>query len=135
MRGRPPVPTLLHHLRGTAQPCRMNKRQGEPMVDAAIGAPPVCLSRTEKAIWREVVVLAGAWLRAPDRMALETFCRLKGLERRDVAAMTGAQLSALNKLGGLLGLNPAERARINVPTQLEQEDPDDVFFRPRVVGR
>ncbi|HEX2526654.1 MAG TPA: hypothetical protein VHL31_10215, partial [Geminicoccus sp.] len=79
--------------------------------------------------------LAGAWLRAPDRMALETFVRLKALERQDLAAMTGAQLSALNKLGGLLGLNPAERARISVPPPPQEEDPDDVFFRPRVVGR
>jgi phage terminase small subunit len=54
---------------------------------------------------------------------------------REVAALPGEQLSALYKLGGLLGLNPAERARINVPAPPQEEDPDDVFFRPHVVGR
>ena len=128
MRGRPPIPTRLHHLRGTAQPCRMNKRKGEPMVDTEIGTPPSDLSEIEKDIWREVVALAGAWLRAPDRMSLETFVRLKALERQGIGAMSGAQLAALNKLGGLLGLNPAERARLNVPALPKEEDPDDAFF-------
>jgi phage terminase small subunit len=67
-------------------------------------------------------------------MALETFVRLKALERQDLAGMTGAQLSALNKLGGLLGLNPAERARVSVPAPSQEEDPDEAFFRP-LVGR
>jgi phage terminase small subunit len=133
MRGRPPKPTILHLIQGTDRVHRMRKRQGEPMVDAVIGAPPAGLSRIEKAIWREVAALAHAWLRAPDRMALETFVRLKALERQDLAGMTGAQLLALNKLGGLLGLNPAERARINVPAPSQEEDPNDVFFRPHVV--
>jgi hypothetical protein len=51
----------------------------------------------------------------------------------EVMAPAEAQLLALDKLGDLLELNLVERARISVPPPPQEEDPDEVFFRPRVV--
>ncbi|HEX2525296.1 MAG TPA: hypothetical protein VHL31_03215 [Geminicoccus sp.] len=129
MRGRPPQPTARLRLTGGYRKHRHDQRAGEPTINAEIGDPPASLCTAERRIWREVVALADAWLRAPDRLTLETYCRLKGLERTNFSEMTGARLATLTKLGGLLGLNPAERTRIKVP-EPPVFDPADDFFDP-----
>lgn len=127
MRGRPPKATKLHVIQGTDRPHRMKHRAPEPVVEGAIGQPPESLSdELERAVWHEIASVA-SWLTPADRSTLETFCRLKALERRNFLSMTGAQLSGLNKLSGLMGLNPSERSRVKMPEPPKISD-DDAFF-------
>ena len=50
MAGRP-LPTAIKKLRGTAQPCRMNKK--EPKPKKLLSTPPGHLSIKAKKYWRE----------------------------------------------------------------------------------
>jgi hypothetical protein len=124
--GRPPKPTARHLLDGTYRPDRHIAPTGIPATDTPLGEPPASLSTEEQVVWHEVADLA-SWLRAPDRMALKTYVRLKAMERADLAGMSGAQLAAMNKLGGALGLNPAERARLQVREPEPMSD-DEAWF-------
>ena len=126
MIGRPPKPTMRHLVEGTYRPDRHGKRgslPATPATDAPLGSPLASLGDEERAVWLEVAGLA-TWLRAPDRLALETYVRLKAMERADLAGMSGAQLAAMNKLAGALGLNPAERARLQIQEPRVPNDDD-----------
>ncbi len=80
----------------------------------------------EKSIWHEIAEVA-TWLTAADRTTLETFCRLKAMERSDFMGMKSGHITAMNRLAGLMGLNPSERSRVKMP-EAPKEDADDVFF-------
>ena len=130
MRGRPPTPTERLKLSGSFRADRHGRRGSEPVVEGMVGAPPKTLkSAVERAVWREIVEVA-YWLTPADRSTLETFCRLKAMERSDFASMAGYQLSALTKLGSVLGLTPTERARLTLPSLPKPADPLDDFFDP-----
>ncbi len=130
MRGRPPTPTERLKLNEGFRADRHGKRENESMVEGVAGAPPKTLkSAAERAVWREVTEVA-YWLTPADRTTLETFCRLKAMERQDFASMAGYHLSALAKLGSVLGLTPVERARLALPGPPAPPDPLDHFFDP-----
>ncbi len=130
MRGRLPVPTERLRLNGGFRADRHGKRADEPLVEGVVGTPPKTLKNAvERAVWREVAEVA-YWLTPADRSTLETFCRLKTMERNDFASMAGYHLSALTKLGSVLGLTPTERARLALPGPPMPPDPADRFFDP-----
>ena len=92
MMGRPPKPTVRHLADEPYRPDRHGKPRSlpaTPTTDAPLGKPLASLGDEERAVWLEVAGLA-TWLRAPDRLALETYVRLNAMERADLAGMSGA---------------------------------------------
>ena len=154
MRGRPPVPSKLKVLRGTDQPCRMNKR--EPQAEAGAPACPAWLSPKAKRAWKEIVGILGGMkiLAKADRKALEMLCDAYAEYRdaRAVVSKQGATYEAETVAGGTMirprpevaiaadawrrvkgmltefGLTPASRSRVHVPEKGENKSPFAEFL-------
>lgn len=73
--GRPRLPTKLKLLKGTAQPCRMNKN--EPNPEAGMPEPPEHLSERAAKVYPHVakMLLDMKVLTVSDGMALEGLCQ------------------------------------------------------------
>jgi phage terminase small subunit len=53
MRGRRPIPTALHRLRGTFEPSRHGRgRAGEPIAEGDLHSPPRDFTPAQKEVWR-----------------------------------------------------------------------------------
>jgi P27 family predicted phage terminase small subunit len=99
MRGRKPVPTDLHKLRGTLNPTRHGKgRAGEPEVVGDLpAAPPDWMSEAQQAGWRHAVEHAPRGILKPiDAGILAVWVAAE--ERHRTAAMMQAQLDQGTKL-------------------------------------
>jgi phage terminase small subunit len=115
------------------------RRYGTPLAENArpVGEPPRWFSARQKAIWRET--LAGAppgLLKAGDADNLVVLCTAIELYRRlsrQVADLPEDQLppvetmqqirtlgAEIGRASRVLGLNPAERARIGLPVLVEE---------------
>ena len=120
---RPRKPTAVLELTGAFKkdPQRKRARRGEPMPTGEIGAPPTHFDARLKATWYEILSMAPAGvLTGADRILVELTCSLlNGLrtstcERGDKALLKGCLAS--------LGMSPAERSKISVPKQAEEQD-------------
>lgn len=147
MKGRPPKPTALKLIQGTARPDRINKREPKPKAGAP--ACPRHLDQVAKAKWRELapqLVTLGV-LTKVDGDALAAYCEAysrwvaatleleafgaltyvgdKGMIRKHPAVGIASEaLGNMALYGGKLGLSPADRARVHGSQEEEAEDDD-----------
>jgi phage terminase small subunit len=118
MGGRPPKPTRLHILQGTGRAHRLKLRGREPVPSGSVGSPPDWLLPEAQQIWQEIVAAYGdaGVLTALDRSTLALFC--EGCAQWHEAERAGkplpvAFIAAVMRIGGKLGLNPVDRARLH----------------------
>jgi len=111
----PRKPTAVLQLAGSFKhnPARGRAREREPEPVGAPGDPPARLkSEAARQAWAELVAQA-PWATASDRWWLELACQLKvRLQSGEGSAADFRNLTAL--LRGL-GVNPADRSRVQVP--------------------
>ncbi|HLH36011.1 MAG TPA: hypothetical protein VKX41_15165 [Alloacidobacterium sp.] len=135
-KGRPRKPTALHELSGTfdRHPERKKERANEPKPDGPLGPPPASFlseySPTAKAllqIWNELVeqVPPGV-LTSADRWHVELACRLMYRVRNDRAK--AGDYSRLDVLLGKMGMNPADRSKVNVVPTAPVHAPTNPFI-------
>jgi P27 family predicted phage terminase small subunit len=146
MRGRKPKPTILKLLQGN--PGRRPLNQNEPQPPAGSVKPPLILRGHARAIWKNIApeLLRLGLLTTLDTHHLARICRLEGLalkllrqaEKRPMALTKSNGIQPAGELTGALrlfeatdrwwarfGVSPAERTRIRV--SVEQEDEFDRF--------
>lgn len=145
MRGRPPKPTALKLIQGTARPDRLNKREPKPKLGA-----PSCPSHLDQAArneWRRVVpelVKLGVISRI-DAATLAAYCQNysrwvaaelelekhggltyvgeKGMIRKHPAVgIAHDAMAAMKAFAAEYGLTPASRARVHGSKEDEAED-------------
>lgn len=120
---RPPKPTALKELNGSARhdPQRINR--SEPKPTRGIGPANRSLNEQQQAIWDEVVGISySGVLGEADRIALEMMCRLIYEMRSDFENMTAAKITQLSTLLGRFGMTPSDRSKIVIP-KAEKKNP------------
>lgn len=126
----PLKPTKLLELSGSfiSHPDRKRAREGEPVPNKPIGAPPKHLSKEAKAMWRDVVKTVPAGVIGDcDKWALEALCVL--FCRFRAGTIKSMEMTALNSLFTRFGLTPADRARVKASaTQQKEDDPWDALI-------
>jgi P27 family predicted phage terminase small subunit len=152
MRGRKPIPTELHAIRGTHRATRHGRdRAGEPIANGSLEAPPAWLTERQQEGWRYAIAHAPRGLLKPiDRAVLAIWVEAE--DRHRTAAMKqaeldrGAQLplllktkegaivvspyvrvmttaaTVMLKAGSELGFSPAARPRLAAGTQDDAEE-------------
>jgi phage terminase small subunit len=120
MSGRPPKPTSLHVLQGTAQRCRMEKRKGELLLEPGALTAPDWLLPDAKEHFNRIAAdpLYSRALASVDGAALARYCQLHARyveAERSNKPLTASMVSVLTILEGKLGLNPSDRVRIRIP--------------------
>jgi phage terminase small subunit len=81
-----------------------------------IGKAPAHLPATEKAIWAELTKAAPArLLQRSDRLFLEVCCKLVARMRAGDNPKS-SEINALTNILGKLGLNPTDRAKLDLET-------------------
>lgn len=89
--GRPPKPTALHIIQGTARPARMRKRKAEPQPAGELHEPPEWMGDDLKASWRYVITHSPpGLLKMIDRGALALWVEAENRHR--IATMTQAAI-------------------------------------------
>jgi phage terminase small subunit len=124
---RPPKPTALKELNGSARhdPQRINRN--EPKPTRGIGPANSSLNEQQQAIWDEVVGISYAGvLGEADRIALEMMCRLIYEMRNDFEEMSAAKITQLSTLLGRFGMTPSDRSKIVIP-KAEKKNPFEVL--------
>jgi hypothetical protein len=113
---RPRTPTAVLELKGAFKknPIRKKEREGEPVVEGAIGQPPKHMGEVARAIWRRVAKSAH-WLTEADRCAFEIYCGLKAEAEVDLTEMQASRISLLNKYQNDLGLTAVARSKVKAP--------------------
>ena len=97
MRGRKPIPTALHSLRGTTNVTRHRARAAEPKPEGTLHAPPDWLSPEQSASWAYVIAHAPAGvLRMIDRGMLAVWVEAEDRHRR--ATMQQSRLDVGNAM-------------------------------------
>lgn len=119
---RPPKPTKVLELVGAYKKNPQRKRKSEPKPTQGIGAfseGPTALAD----VWDEVVaqVVPGV-LTISDRLALELVCRLLAEIRLKPDEISVGKVTALANLLGRFGLTPADRAKIAIPEEEEEDE-------------
>lgn len=155
--GRPRTPDALKKLKGTLQPCRVNKRA--PKVDAKnLPPPPPYFSEGEKVAWRylaklidplrvaapadvvafeqlvisyAIVAEARAQLRESDRLTVveETNAGSTEKARPELAVLLNFKKQLSVELARF-GLTPADRTKVSASAETPTADPLDEFTRP-----
>jgi phage terminase small subunit len=121
--GRNRTPSSVLELTGSFKkhPDRKKARASEPAAIGPLGLPPTRLDAELKKIWYEITDMIPAGVLAKsDRLAIEIACRLTRKVFRD--EINGAELSTLNSLLARLGMTPADRSKVSVPKQAEEQD-------------
>ena len=124
---RPPKPTALKELNGSARhdPQRINRNEPKPA--RGIGPANSSLNEQQQAIWDEVVGISYAGvLGEADRIALEMMCRLIYEMRNDFEEMSAAKITQLSTLLGRFGMTPSDRSKIVIP-KAEKKNPFEVL--------
>ena len=148
--GRKPTPTAIKELRGTAQPCRVNK--DEPKSDPMDLSVPKGLRADEKKIWlTEAPGLSAAKILTElDRATFRRYCivsaeyeRLRELVKKEGdtyhtpsgqwkenphVAMRDRAFDRSERLASLFGKNPSSRTRLSIPEEKEDDPWND--FKP-----
>ena len=80
MRGRPPIPTALKELRGTARADRINNSEPRPQVLDTLPRPPKQLTRHARHYWRKIgrLLIRMRVLTEADLVALRMLCMYLG---------------------------------------------------------
>lgn len=114
MGGRPRTPTKVLELKGAFKkhPERRRERANEPQPMGQLGAPPKNLRKREQAVW-DLIAIAAPWLTDADRLFVAHTAMLGALVSMRKASPAEQRLYAVNL--GKLGLNPAERSKIQLP--------------------
>jgi hypothetical protein len=121
--GRNRTPTAVLELTGAFKkhPDRKRARASEPRGSGPVGEPPERFDEELRAIWFEIADMIPAGVLAKsDRLALEIPCGLVRKVFQD--SINGAELSRLNSLLARLGMTPADRSKVSVPKQPEEQD-------------
>lgn len=119
---RPRTPTALLELRGTFKrnPSRGRQRAGEPRPTTPLPGPPVHFTKEQKAAWVEIARY-GTWLTSPDQFMLAIAVVLLDKHRR--RAIDYKEIPHLISVLSLLGFNPRDRAKMNVPASASNDSP------------
>lgn len=145
---RPRTPTARLELSGAFKHNPNRERPEEPRPKTKIGQFPERLPVECRKFWDEIVSQAGGWLTDSDRWAVELAARLMQKATRELSvamilelageaeleageikelvkreSISAAELGALTKLLGALGMTPSDRSKISVP----QEKPKNRF--------
>jgi phage terminase small subunit len=112
---RPRTPTKVLEARGAFKKDPQRKREGEPVVKNPLGAPPDGLDEMEVAAWHEIAryVPLGVLTEA-DRFDVEMAARLLVDVRKDFDTFSITSLKHLHMVLGKFGMNPSDRARLNI---------------------
>lgn len=128
MAGRPPKPTAVLKLQGTAEPGRIAKRGVELKTEPGFPDAPDWLTKAAKLEWDYIreTHAAGVITRV-DCSSLAVYCQMLGRyidsERAVPYVMLPASfISTMNSLGGKLGLEPSSRVRLGSPNTPEKDD-------------
>lgn len=116
MPGRPRKPTKILEIRGTAQPCRMEARAGEPDVQGPFPEPPEWMQGEALKEWERVRQISAyaACVKAPDRGILTGYCVIWA----DLAKngdLSASKWQAFIALCTRLGMTPIERSKLKSP--------------------
>ena len=142
MTGRPPIPTNLKVIRGTAQPCRMNENEPRPEKVADVVCPPE-LSAKEKKCWNSLAgdLKKAGILTTIDLNALMTYCKLwviwqDQMSQKDVEITPNVDrvFKQLLSLWREFGMTPASRSRIRAENA-EPEDDFDAWQKKRRIAK
>lgn len=125
---RPKTPAQLHEINGSYVK-NPQRRQKEPSPKAGIGPAPKNASSDWRECWDEIVnhVCPGV-LGDSDRIWLERAARLLASSRVEDGKFSGADEKALQTYLSKLGMNPADRSKINVNNPDAEPDPADKYF-------
>ncbi len=123
----PRTPIAKAKLTGAAQkhPERYRDRIEPDTSGDPVGEPPAYLSEDARAAWLEAAGVLG-WLVREDRLALEIAAQAIAAIRVTAAAnkpIKAAQLTAARQALASLGATPADRSRIHIPGDAEEDDP------------
>jgi len=111
-RGPPPKSARLKLLAGN--PGKRPISEPEPSDCGPLGDPPPgVLDSDEVACWHELAQVA-PWLERPDRIIVEMTCKLMMILRRGQGKPAHHRL--LQSILTKLGLTPADRTRVRVPS-------------------
>lgn len=149
MKGRKPLPANVKRLRGTDQPCRMNKLEPNPGTDCIV--PPVRLSEKAMEHWDKTVetLTAANMITNVDAQALAAYCvnfttwhdAIVEVDKEG-AVITGASgipqrsphlivaekaLVSMMKFLTEFGMTPSSRTRVNVVKEKEDKNPFSKF--------
>ena len=128
--GRPRTPTAKLELTGAFKqnPSRGRARANEPKVNTPLGQPPAEFNDAEKATWFELKRIAPAKvLTGADRWLVEVCCKIMTrLRREGIGGRYGVTVGEVAQLmQGLsrMGLTPADRSKISVPSENAEDNP------------
>lgn len=121
---RPRTPTNLLDARGAFKRHPERRRDGEPVVNDPIGAPPAGLDPEELRWWKEIVARAPLGvLTAADYMPVLLAAKLMAEAMADFPGFNPAKLGRLQSLLGTFGMTPSDRAKLSIPKAKERENP------------
>lgn len=120
---RPRKPTAVLELTGAFKknPQRKKARSTEPVPTGEVGPPPPHFDAPLTAIWYEVIAIIPAGvLTGADRILVELTCSL--IHSLRTYTCEKGDKSLLKNCLASLGMTPAERSKISVPKQTEEQD-------------
>lgn len=117
----------------TAKDPQRYKGRSEPRTSGLpVGNPPEYLQANARAVWRELVGALG-WLIREDRAAVELASVALGQVRTLVKAgepVPASLMAASNTALGKLGATPADRAKVAMPADDDDEHDPWAQFQP-----
>ncbi len=126
MPGRPPKPTKILKLRGTARKDRHGQRN-DLVLDNHIPQAPDYFGPDALEEWQALVTDSqySRVLTRVDRGMMELYCALRAEFKKHVREGTEMQASRLMVMANVaakLGLNPSDRTKISMPHEPELDD-------------
>ncbi len=125
--GRPAKPLLAHRAQNTLRMDRHAGRLGELEISDGIGAPPKYLPANGKKEWKRLAEHPqyGRALTSLDRDGFAEYCwlharliaEMEGSITEALRPLTASDSQRLHSLRMQLGLTPASRSKINLPTK------------------
>ncbi len=105
-------------------PQRRTARANEPKIETPVGNPPTCLTTKERRVWRDISSTV-PWLTVADRYVLILACKLS-IKVMDGTAKPQEYSTYMTTLSRL-GMTPADKSRVSMPTSKQQADGWDDF--------
>jgi phage terminase small subunit len=126
MPGRPPKPTKILKLQGTARKDRHGRRN-DLTLENYIPAAPDYFGQDALEEWQALVTDSqySRVLARVDRGMMELYCALRAEFRkhlREGTEMPASRLTVMANAASKLGLNPSDRTKINMPQEPEVDD-------------
>jgi hypothetical protein len=105
-------------------PGRYRDRASSPVPAGPLGDPPGHLGPAQRTAWQELATqIPEGVLTIADRIFVEATCHLIAKMRSEHFEPTPAWFTALASGLGRMGLTPADRSKISVPSAPQPEDP------------